>query len=203
MLSKFSRPKAAYIPASEIVEIVGDGLIGTASVGDGRMLPVLIIDTSSRSDLEEYFRIHAGCVAGDARVQWAHIPDQDTAILMLSIERPLVMKIYIAFRLTKRHGILVEQILSVNGVYLLPGRHGDRLGSTLERHRVLFEVPDTGFRRTWDKIFLKHTARALRDKGLARSRSKEAAREVIAVMRKTGEFRFPVNQGEGDEAGSK
>ncbi|WP_447753321.1 hypothetical protein [Sphingopyxis fribergensis] len=191
MLDKFKRPKAAYIPAGDILEIVGDGLVATASVGDGRMLPALILDTRDRADVDEYIRVHADHSAGDSRVQWAYIPDQNRAVLMLSVERPLVTKFCIGFRLDKHQGILVEQILSVNGLYLLAGRPGDRVGTTLDQSRVIIEVPDTGFRKIWDKLFLKHTAKVLREKGLPRSRSKEGAREAIALMRKTGEFRFP------------
>ena len=190
MLSRFKR-SAAYVPSKELLEIVGDGLISTAGVGDGRMLPAAILDTSGRADVEEYFRVHAGSAVGDVRVQWAYSPEQDSVILMLSVERPLAKKLYVAFRLAKRHGVLVEQVLAMNGLYIQSGRIGDRVGTTLDRQRILFEIPDTGFRKTWDKMFLKHTAKSLRERGIARNRAKEAAKDVIGMLRKTGEFRFP------------
>ncbi len=71
MLSRFKR-SAAYVPARELLEIVGDGLISTAGVGNGRMLSAVILDTSGRADAEEYFRVHAGSAVGDVRVQWAY-----------------------------------------------------------------------------------------------------------------------------------
>jgi hypothetical protein len=181
----------AYVPSAAIVSIAGDGLIGTHGVGDGRMIPVVILDTSNRADIEEYIRVHSGGPPGDVRVQWAHVPQRDTVILKLSVARPLVIEILIGFRLPENQGILVEQILSVSGLYIQAGRPGDRLKSTLGSNRIIVEVPDTGFRPTWDKIFLKHTTAVLREHGLTRSRAKVAARDAIQLMRQTGEFRFP------------
>lgn len=191
MFGRFKKPTTIYLPSADIVAIAGDGIIGAANVGDGRMIPVLILDTSNRADIEDYIRVHATSPPGDVRVQWAYMPDREMVVLMLTVERPLVMKMLIGFQLSDNHGILVEQILKVRGLYLQAGRGGDRLRTTFDRHRVVVEVPDTGFRPTWDKIFLKHTVSVLRHRGLPRSRAKIAARDAIDMMRETGSFRLP------------
>lgn len=189
----FGKPKARveHIPADEIVRIVADGLVSTAMVADGRMLPVLIVDTSERPDIDEYIRVHANAPMGDVRVQWAHAPELNTVILLLSFERPLVMQLRIGFRLAAHQGILVEQILAMGGFYLQAGRDGDRLKTTMDRQRIIMEAPDTGFRPIWDKIFHKHTMTVLQERGLGRAQAKTAAHNAIALMRKTGEFRMP------------
>lgn len=190
----FGKPKARveHIPAYEIVSIVADGLVSTAMVADGRMLPVLIVDTSERPDIDEYIRVHTNAPTGDVRVQWAHAPELNIVILLLSFERPLVMQLRIGFRLAAHQGILVEQILAMGGFYLQAGREGDRLKTTMDRQRIIMEAPDTGFRPIWDKIFHKHTMKVLQERGLGRAQAKTAAHEAIAMMRKTGDFRMPL-----------
>lgn len=189
----FGKPKAKveHFPAEELVTIVADGLVSTAMVADGRMLPVLIVDTRDRPDVDEYVRVHANAPNGDVRVQWAHAPELDTVVLLLSFERPLVMHLRIGFRLAAHQGILVEQILAMGGFYLLAGRDGDRLKTTMTRQRIIIEAPDTGFRPIWDKIFHRHTMKVLQARGLGRAQAKAAAHEAIAMMRKTGQFRMP------------
>lgn len=192
----FGKPKAKveHIPAKDIVRIVANALMSTAMVADGRMLPVLIVDTSERPDIHEYIRVHANAPTGDVRVQWAHAAELDTVILLLSFERPLVMQLRIAFRLAAHQGILVEQILAMGGFYLQAGRDGDRLKTTMDRQRIIIEAPDTGFRPIWDKLFHKHTMKVLQERGLGRAQAKAAAHETIALMRKTGEFRMPLGR---------
>ena len=55
-----------------------------------------------------------------------------------------------------------------------------------DRPKVLVEVPDTGFQKTWDDLFYKHLAKDFRDKGLRRSDSRRAARSAIKELRKVG-----------------
>lgn len=187
-----TKAKVEHIPAKDIVRIVADGLMSTAMVADGRMLPVLIVDTSERPDIDEYVRVHANAPMGDVRVQWAHAAELDAVILLLSFERPLVMQLRIGFRLAAHQGILVEQILAMGGFYLQAGRDGDRLKTTMDRQRITIEAPDTGFRPIWDKLFHKHTMKVLQERGLGRTQAKAAVHEAIALMRKTGEFRMPL-----------
>lgn len=185
------RPKVKYVPSGDILAIVADGAIAHPGVGDGRMIPTLIVDTSDRPDIEEYIRIHTHSGPGDVRVQWANIPEKQTVLLTLSIERPAVLEMMIGFRLKDRQGVLVDQILRVNGFYLLAGRPGDRLKAVLGSNSVIMEVPDTGFGPGWEKIYLKHTISVFRDRGLSRTDAKLRAREAIDLLRQTGGLRLP------------
>lgn len=205
------RPKLTEIPVYNLreatpVEIVGDGAISTAAVGDGRMLPVLILDTQHRLDIIKYIQIHEHCDPGDVNVQWGEMPEYSgTVMLILSFIRPVQMKVIVAFDLRRNHGFLVEQILFTNGVYIQAGASGDRLKNTMDRPRIVIEIPDTGFRRRWDKLFLQHTIKMLRERGLDRKQAKAAAPQAIAQLREIGAFRMGSaprnNAAEGHEAG--
>ena len=173
------------------VEIVGDGAISTVGVGDGRMLPVLILGTHQRPDIVEYIQLHQHSGPGDVNVQWGEMREHpDTVLLILSFIRPVQMKVIVAFDLRRNHGFLVEQILFTNGVYIQAGASGDRLKNTMDRPRIVIEIPDTGFRRRWDRLFLQHTVKVLRERGLDRKQAKAAAPEAIAQLREIGSFRM-------------
>jgi hypothetical protein len=174
------------------VRIVGDGAISTSGVGDGRMLPVLILDTAQRPDIREYAALHKISGPGDVQVQWGQMPEYaDTMMLILAFKRPVEMKAIIAFDLQRNHGFLVEQILGMNGVYIQAGAEGDRLKNTMDTPRVIVEIPDTGFRVIWDKLYLKFTERKFREMGLTRKDARNAAGEAIAKLREFGSFRMP------------
>lgn len=174
------------------LRIVGDGLIGTQGVGDGRMIPVLILDTAERPDVPQYLALHAHSGAGDVRVQWGQLPQfADTIILILTVLRPAELTILIAFELPKKHGVLVDQILRAKGLYLQAGSPGDRLANTMDRPRVLVEVADTNFQAHWEKIYYKFTVARLRKEGLTRTDAKRVAKQAITAMRDVGDFRFP------------
>lgn len=193
------KPRPVTIPVNHAreavpVRIVADGAISTGIVGDGRMLPVLILDATERPDIHAFIAMQRDSEAGDVHVQWGQLPDYtDTIALILSFQRPVELKAIVKFELARNHGFLVEQILAMHGVYMQAGKEGDRMKTTMDHPRVIVEIPDTGFRAMWDKMYLEFTVRALRERGLSRQRARVAAREVIEQLREFGEFRLPTS----------
>jgi len=49
----------------------------------------------------------------------------------------------------------VDQIIHSEGVYIQPGRPGDRLSTTFDNPRVLAEVPSREFQAEWDRMLRK------------------------------------------------
>ena len=90
-----------------------------------------------------------------------------------------------------RQGILVDQTVRSEALYIQPGRPGDRLANTMDSPRLLIEVPAKQFAREWDKIFQKAMVGELRNRGLKRVQAKRAGRKAIHEMRKIGSTRVP------------
>jgi hypothetical protein len=176
----------------DAVRIVADGAIATAGVGEGRLIPLVILDTSSRPDLEEYIRVHQFVGAGDVKCQWGQlIGHDDTVALVLSFSRPAELVVIVEFDLQRNQGVLVEQVLGSKALYIQAGRDGDRLKHDLDLPKVILEVPDTGFgQRFWDKIYSRYTTAKLRERGLSRADAKRAAKECITELRKLGTVRM-------------
>jgi hypothetical protein len=172
------------------VPIVADAAIATGIVGDGRLIPLIILDTSDRHDLEELIRVHQYVRPGDVLSQWATIEDGSGRIaLLLTFEKPMAVTALIAFDMTK-HGGLIDQIIRTKGLYVQAGNDGDRLIDDLERPKLILEIPDTGFSRTWDDLLYKSVVTQMREGGLSRREAKDAARLYIIEWRKFGDFRM-------------
>jgi hypothetical protein len=176
----------------DALRIVADGAIAHANVGEGRLIPVVILDTTNRPDLEEYIRVHQFVGAGDVKCQWGQvIGHDDTVALVLSFSRPAELVAIVEFDLQRNHGVLVEQVLGSKGLYIQAGREGDRLKHDLNLPKVILEVPETGFgKKFWDKIYSRYTAVKMRERGLNRTDAKRAAKEAIVELRKLGTIRM-------------
>ena len=73
-----------------------------------------------------------------------------------------------------RQGVLVDQIIRSQGVYIMPGRPGDRLRTKMEAPRILVEVPSKEFQSEWETMFRKVVLRRFRGEGMSRIDAKRA-----------------------------
>jgi hypothetical protein len=176
------------------VPIVADAAIATERMGDGRLIPLVIIDTTNRLDLEEFVRIHQYAGPGDADSQWATLEDSSGRVaLLLTFKKPMEMTAVLAFDPLKQGG-LVDQIIHTKGLYIQAGRPGDRLIKNPNAPKIIVEIPDTGFADVWNDIFFRAVVRRMRNEGLSRHEAKQAATAYITNWRNFGNFRM-INQG--------
>jgi hypothetical protein len=185
MKTKKTEIRLRFSREAHPVKIVADAAISTRGRQGGRLLPVLLLDTAERPDIAEFIRLHESLGPGDVKIQWGQIPGHGgTVALYLSFIRPVELFMLLEFDIV-RQGILVEQALIGQGVYLAQAEgENDRLRNNIDRPKVIVEIPDTGFRKTWDREFYKYLAKDFRTHGLSRSDSKRAALSAIEELRK-------------------
>ncbi|MCP4316489.1 MAG: hypothetical protein GY789_10850 [Hyphomicrobiales bacterium] len=176
------------------VPIVGDAAIAAAAIGDGRLIPLIILDTTDRPDLDELIRVHEYLPPGDVDIQWAVLPGAVGKIaLVLSFKRPIRVVAILEFDIVKE-GFLIDQILRARILYLQSGRPGGRFVTNQNAPKIFVEVPDTGIRGQWDKLFHKYVAAHLKAQGLSRHQARSAARQTIREFRDFGQFRMMANK---------
>ena len=175
----------------EALRIVADGAIAHPGIGEGRLIPLIILDTASRADVEEYIRVHQYVTTGDVTCQWGQVIGHDhTVALILSFSRPATLVVIVEFDLQRNHGFIVEQVLLTKALYIQAGREGDRLKNDLDIPKVILEVPETEFGRTfWGAFHLNYTTKKMRERGLNRADAKRAAKKVIEEMRRLSGIR--------------
>jgi hypothetical protein len=176
---------------SRPVRIVADAAVSTRGRHGGRLLPVLLLDTSERPDLAELIRVHQSFGPGDVKTQWAQIAGHEgTVALILNFIRPVELFVILEFDIVKQ-GILVEQTLTGHGLYLTQAeQEDDRLMKNPDRPSVIVEVSDSGFKKMWDDLFQEHLIKHFREQGMSRSESRRAARSAIGELRKLGSLRM-------------
>lgn len=186
-----TKPAKTHIERSIIVPIVADGAIA-GPIADGRLIPVLILDTAGRPEMAEAIRVHKHLTPGDAKTRWAvSRENKDHVALLLTLVRPVEAELALLFSI-ENEGILVENILTGGGVYLQSGTIGDRVSTTMDAARVLVEVPDTGFRHHWDNLLRERMAAVVaRRLGVSRRSARPIAERMISAMREFTEFRMP------------
>lgn len=179
------------IAAADFVPIVGDAAIA-GPVAEGANIPLLILDTSERPDVEEIIRVQAHLPPGDVNSQWGGAKgDDDSVWLLLDFDRPVECRVALRFSI-ERQGILVDGVLQSRALYLQAGREGDRLKHDLDRPKMIVEVPDTGFMPKWNQLLLGRMTTVIRERsGTKAHEARDAATAMIAQMRELTTFRMP------------
>lgn len=175
------------------VSIVGDAAIATPDAIDGKLVPLLILDTRERPDITEAISNHMSFPEGDVTTAWGKYSDgRSDPVLFLQFQRPTEIFVAVEFVLPKQ-GILIEHILMAKALYLQSGGPGDRLIKDPGRPKIIVGVPDTGFRPTWDRIFARSVQSRFRSQGLSRAEARVAAKDYITMIREIGRFRTPTS----------
>ncbi len=177
--------KEIKISSEEIVKVVSDGIIATVNVADGRSIPVLIIDTSSRPDLEDLIKAHCQITPGDSRSLWSqNMKGTEKVWLVITFERPSSCRAVFEFDTFKNGGI-VDHIINSEAVYIQSSKEGERLSDTLDKEgiRILIEIPSEHFKAEWNEKMYDALVNDGKKKGLKKALAKEYASDVIKEWR--------------------
>jgi hypothetical protein len=174
------------------LRIVADAAIATVALGHGKLIPLVILDTSERPDVTEFVRIHSFLPPGDVRVSWVQYPrGKKNLSLLIQAIRPSEVTFIIAFDLDSPHCVIVEQIIRTRALYVQPGRDGDRLVTTMDMPRILVEIGDLGFDETWNYLLDAAMIRQFRSSGMSKAQAKDASKKLVTEWRTNfGNFRL-------------
>lgn len=176
------------------VPVVSDAIMATTGVGDGRMIPVVILDTSKRPDIDDMIRAHMITGNGDARSAWMKKGRRERSVirLLIEVQQPSQCRMFIQFDIARQGG-LVDQIVQKQGLYLQAGRPGDRFSNNLQVPRILLEVPSRHFLREWESMYRENMEKRFRQQGFKRRDARIKAGEFIQEFRQAFEPRMPDN----------
>lgn len=178
------------IKGNVLLPVVRDGAIATPEWGDGRLIPVLVVDCSNRPDVRDLIYAHEHLPPGDVKVTWGRrLYQKRTVFLLLEFQRPSKVTAVLEFDITEQGG-LVDGVLHAHGVYLQPLESGARVVEGLNKGKILIEVPDTGFMPTWTKIYNGRLLKMFRKRGLNRAQADRATGEHIKRIREIWRLRM-------------
>ncbi len=173
------------------VPIVSDAAMASRDIADGKLIPLVIIDTTSRPDIEDLIKAHRSLGPGDANSSWGRLSKNKNLInLILEFKKPSRCVLILEFDIIKQ-GIIIDQIVITKGLYIQYGREGDRFSSTVDHPRIFVEIPSSGFREEWNKVFHNALEKDGKiNKKMSRSEAKEYSKSVIKELRKFGRMRM-------------
>lgn len=189
-MAKKTRPTEVVTFNRAPIPIITDGLQTTRHIGEGRWIPIVVVDPSDRPDVSELFARYPREPQGEVETRWA-TPKKFRHIFILDIhfKRPVQCEFSLAFDIA-RQGIIVDYIMDSEAVYLQVGSPGDRVRDLVDEGRILVEVPERGTKDIWEHLFHKYMARELRKRGLRRKASTRVAKRVIESLRSIRESRL-------------
>jgi len=172
-----------FIESMDYLDLVGDGAIANSKTADGRLIPVLILDTRIKKTLEHLVNMHDDAELGDVTSIWAVKRfNYKSVSLVLYFENPIELKLAISFDVTK-NASLIEGILISKAVYLQPGSPGDRIRHNINAPKILVEIPKETTFEKWDKILNKAITKKLKKEGVRRVALKDAKKELISITK--------------------
>lgn len=171
------------IRKEDYLTLVGDGVIGNSKIADGRLIPVLILDTTIKKDLESLVQMHEQLGGGDVTSVWGYHPfNHKVVVLLLYFNYPIELKLAISFNVLK-HSSIIDGILISRAVYLQPGIPGDKISDNINAPKVVVEIPARTTFDKWDKILYKTISKKLKKQGIDKKVLKEETKKYISIRR--------------------
>jgi len=165
------------------LQIITEGAVATTTLADGRLLPVLLLDCSSRADVEDLMKAHRYVTPGDAKVNWGKSSKKaDKIKMILFFEKPSKCTAVLEFDILKQGGI-VDQIMRCEAVILQCAKEGDKLISTLDSEKLIVEVPSRQAWAIWNEELFRALEKDGRRKGMSKKETKKYAGKVITGWR--------------------
>lgn len=172
-------------------KIIANGAISVVEVGEGRVIPSIIIDIGKHNEILDLVKLHKNALSGDVDLSWRKelsIFKNKSIFLHLNFKKPLEVSFGIEFILTKDYA-LIDGIIQTRSFYLLIGKEGDKV-SDLKNESVMIEVPDLGFDLEWEKRLseiVKNEGRKIHS--MTKKELSNWSNEMVRKMRKLWNMR--------------
>jgi hypothetical protein len=157
------------------VPILEARITSSPEVKNGKKIPVLILDTTSRPDFENYVRFHLLQKTGECKSSWGRTPTtkESNLTLVLQFLSPSRCIVLVEFELKKDWGI-IDQIIQNEAVWLCPARSGEKLEEIFDLQRLLLvEFSSREFALEWEKILVL----TLKNQGLTQKEIERAKKK--------------------------
>lgn len=179
MLSK----RRTKVEGAPVVRVVSDAGIATPSVADGKLMPVLTLNSKDVPELTTMLDFHQNTPPGDVTSTWlVQRFSKSYMYLLLEFVKPTEMKVAIEFKLSK-HPPVIDGIIISHGFYLRTNDTSDHFADDLESPCIIVEVPDETIPPYWEELYRKLTLKKIKKAGYSKKEAQELSKEHISRMR--------------------
>lgn len=176
---------------SQQVPIISNAMIAAQPIGDGRSIPLIIIDCTNRKDISNLFENHKITGNGEINTRWIKTDrDKNKIGLFFEFKEPTNCIFYVEFNIPTS-GALVDMIVKSQSLYIQPGQIGDTIGTTLDNDRIVVEIPSEDFEVEWNKIYRSQITKHFKKKyGVSQRKATAIADDFINEMKLIGNFKI-------------
>ncbi len=166
-----------------------EGLLSSHNIGEGRLIPVLVLDVGENQDINDLIQMHDSIIAGDAAITWIQdFYNRKDFILRIKFIKPMEISFGIRFKISEDYSI-IDGIIQSKGVFIQTGKKGDKVSKSLDKSKILIEVPETGIKSIWSQMLNKALISKYKKMGFSRTESKEITQDHILKMRELWKIR--------------
>ncbi|MCK7598087.1 hypothetical protein M0G74_12465 [Microbulbifer sp. CAU 1566] len=161
---------------NHFVPVVRTGGIATAELGEGRLIPVLILDCKNHKSLLELIYLHEDSPPGDVKCTWG--ANSKFFYLLFDFSRPTEVSCGVKFEISSQWRV-ADGIVRAKGVYLQPIDSGENVLAGIHNSKVLVEVSPEAKMEDWDARIIKFLRKKLRKNGFTRKDSISASKSTL------------------------
>ena len=150
---------------------------------DGKLVPLVIIDTDERPDIDSLFASYTPETVSEVAIQWARRDGAPKGTVTLSIQfiAPVKQHLLLDFEIV-RQGLVVDGILRTRELYLQGVRAGEA-GAQVRSPKLRVVVPDTQFDGIWEDLLIHELAERSKALGASDHHARFLAQESIRRWR--------------------
>jgi|GEM_PF-588008 hypothetical protein len=176
----------------EVYTVIADGILSIPNFADGRLIPGILIDVKDNLKIPEIIKLHDSLPPGDVEYHWAKKTfHPESLLLKINYKAPMQAQFAIEFLIPRRFAV-IEGIIQSRSVYLALGKEGDKFSDNIDNGMV-FEVPDMGIDKDWEKVLIRTLIKKNRKEGYNKRDSVIVAREQAKILKERWRFRRPFN----------
>lgn len=197
------KSRKSIVSPMHVVDIVADGALAHGHTAGGLHIPVVFLDTSQRSDIDDVFLAHSyeHLDHGDAESIWIGTPDSSWIGLDVRFKRPVEARAVIKFRMPK-YAMLVNLALTAKALYIHPGKPGSKFsdhyfpsenagGEVVSNSpSLMLQIPHGGFELMWKKIYRSQLVAYFKNAGSPSDEAAQKADKAISRIDDLSNFRL-------------
>lgn len=168
-----------------------NGLIANPELGEGRLIPALVLDSDKDNGLRELLDLHKTTSSGDITVQWGSPLSQyikpKVWHLIIEFSQPMEFNFEIEFDLYNDYP-LIDAIYQSRALYISQGKVGEKV-SMKQDDMILMEVVDTETDALWNLTLTKILNKRLRKNGVPKHLIKSEMEKHLKEMRQILTYR--------------
>ena len=160
--------------------VAASSTISTVGVANGRNIPVIFVPSDENKKIDSIISFHKNISEGNCISNWGLTSNNQFVILCLDFQDPIKQKVILFFDIIK-FGIVVEQVMHSQCLFLTIGDETSRLSLCMEQERLLVDVYCDDFKPIWNETFKKKYSQHLRKKyNVSKKQSIEMFEKILS-----------------------